>query len=577
MKKYAIGLDFGTLSVRALLLDIQTGEEVATSLYEYPHGVMEEELPCGKKLSAGFALQDPQDYLEGMKETIRGVIGLSGRDEAIAPEEIIGIGVDFTSSTIIAAKKDGTPLCQLPEFQNEPHAYVKLWKHHGGEKEAIWIDRIAHERKESWLPLYGGKVSSEWMFPKILETLHHAPEVYHAADRFMEALDWIIWQMTGTETRSACGAGYKAFYRHDNGYPSEDFFRAIDPEMEHIVEEKLSAPVKGIGEPAGKLTEEMADILGLLPGTPVGTGIIDAHASLPGSGIGAPGTMMIIVGTSSCHMILSETEVGIEGVGGLVKDGIMPGYFGYEAGQCCVGDHFSWFTEHCLPENYTREAKEKGISLYRLLEEKLTGYKAGQSGLLALDWFNGVRSPLMDFDLSGMILGMNLLTKPEEIYMALIEATAYGTRMIIESFEAAGVAVDSLILSGGIPAKNKLLVQIYADVCKKEIKLSASSYASARGAAILGAAAGEAAERKEKATEEETTAPGSTIEEKSAAGKIAQRLGKISDTVYTPNPENSRIYDQLYQEYKTLFDYFGRGENDVMKRLNKVRNEKTEE
>ena len=305
----------------------------------------------------------------------------------------------------------------------------------------------------------------------------------------MEALDWIIWQMTGEETRSACGAGYKAFYRHDSGYPTKDFFKALDPAMENIVEEKLDAPIKSIGETAGYLTDSMARELGLLAGTPVGTGIIDAHSSLPGCGIGKPGTMMIIVGTSSCHMMLSETEAGIAGVGGLVKDGIMPGYFGYEAGQCCVGDHFAWFTDNCVPESYEQEARSRGISIHQLLTEKLSGYKAGQSGLLALDWFNGVRSPLMDFNLNGLIMGMNLLTKPEEIYLSLIEATAYGTRMIIEQFENAGVPVNALVLSGGIPAKNKMLVQVYADVCNKEIRISGTDQASALGAAILGIAA----------------------------------------------------------------------------------------
>lgn len=550
MSKYAIGVDYGTLSVRALLVNIETGEEMATSVYEYPHGVMEERIPGGIKLPSGWALQSPDDYLEGLIITVRDIM----RQSKVFPEEVIGIGVDFTSSTIMPVKGDKTPLCLMPEFKDNPHAYVKLWKHHGAEKEAQDIDRIAKERGEKWLSLYGGKVSSEWMIPKILETLRYAPEVYDAADRMMEALDWIIWQMTGVETRSACGAGYKAFYRHDTGYPSKDFFKALDSRMENIVEEKLDAPIKSVGEKAGNLTASMARELGLMAGTPVGTGIIDAHASLPGCGIGKPGEMMIIVGTSSCHMMLSETEAGIEGVGGLVKDGIMPGYFGYEAGQCCVGDHFAWFVDNCVPETYYQEARNLGISVHQLLEKKLDGYKAGQSGLIALDWFNGVRSPLMDFDLNGLIMGMNLLTKPEEIYLSLIEATAYGTRMIIESFEEAGVPVNTIVLSGGIPVKNKMLVQVYTDICKKEIKLSASSQASALGAAILGAAAAD-----------------KIVTGYKDANEIAQHLGKVRDEVYTPNPENVAIYDELYEEYKTLHKYFGKGVNDVMKRLNEIR------
>ena len=543
MSKYAIGVDYGTLSVRALMVDIHTGEEVATSVYEYPHGVMEEHIPTGKKLAPGWALQDPQDYLEGLILTIRNVMA----QQKALPEEVIGIGVDFTSSTVISCKADKTPLCHLPEFKDEPHAYVKLWKHHGAEEEAQMIDRIAKERGESWLSLYGGKVSSEWMIPKVLETLRHAPEVYAQADRMMEALDWIIWEMTDVESRSACGAGYKAFYRHDSGYPSNDFFKALDPRMEHFIEEKMDAPIKAIGETAGYLCASMAKQLGLMEGTPVGTGIIDAHSSLPGCGIGKPGEMMIIVGTSSCHMMLSETEAGIPGVGGLVKDGIMPGYFGYEAGQCCVGDHFAWFVDNCVPESYHQEARAKGISVHQLLTEKLKDYKAGQS----------VRSPLMDFNLNGMIMGMNLLTKPEEIYLALIEATAYGTRMIIESFENAGVHVDSIVLSGGIPVKNHMLVQVYSDICKRDIKISASTQASALGAAILGIAA---------ASEQVTGYKD--------ANEIAQKIGQVEDTVFSPNPDNTEVYDKLYAEYKTLHEYFGKGANDVMKRLNKIREER---
>lgn len=550
MAKYAIGLDYGTLSVRAVLLNIETGIEEAIAIYEYPHGVMEVQIPTGKRLPSGWALQDPNDYMEGLCDTIRSVMMQS----MVSKEDVVGIGIDFTAATVLPVKADRTPLCSLPEFQDEPHAYVKLWKHHGGEEEALLIDRVAKERGESWLPLYGGKVSSEWMMPKILETIKHAPQVYDAADRYIEAVDWITWQLTGVETRSACCVGYKAFYRQEAGYPSKEFFKALDPKMEHVVEEKLDAPIKEIGETAGYLTEEMAETLGLLPGTPVGAGIVDAHASLIGAGITKPGNMMIIVGTSSCHMFLSETEAGVPGIAGVVKDGIMPGYYAYEAGQCCVGDHYAWFTENCVPESYKIEARKKDISIHQLLTEKLKGYKAGQSGLLALDWYNGVRSPLMDFNLNGLIMGMNLLTKPEEIYLALIEATAYGTRLILEGFEEAGMPVDAVVLSGGIPLKNKMLVQVYCDICKRPIRLCGGSNASASGAAILGIAAADASVTGYKSVNE-----------------AAEKLGRIYEKVYLPNPENAAVYDQLYAEYKTLHKYFGKGENDVMKRLNKIR------
>lgn len=550
MAKYAIGLDYGTLSVRALLLNLETGEECAVSVFDYPHGVMDSQLPTGEKLPRGWALQDPDDYLEGLIFTVREVMKHSG----INPAEVVGVGVDFTSSTVLPTDAAGMPLCRDSRFAREPHAYVKLWKHHGGEKEAEYIDRIIRKRKESWLSFYGGKVSSEWMIPKVLETLHQAPQVYREADRFMEALDWIIWQLTGAETRSACGLGYKAFYRHDTGFPSKDFFCALDCEMENFVEEKLSAPINAIGETAGYLTEEMAKALGLVPGTPVGCGIIDAHASMLGSGIANPGEMMIIMGTSSCHLLLSETQAGIRGVGGLVKDGILPGFFGYEAGQCCVGDHFAWFVKNCVPQGYAKEAGEKQISLHQLLSQKLAGYGAGQSGLLALDWYNGVRSPRMDFDLNGMILGLNLLTKPEEIYLALIEATAYGTRLILEQYELAGVHIDSLVLGGGIPAKNPMLVQVYADVLNRGIRVCDSDQACALGAAILGAAAA-----------------GSVATGCLDLAECVRKYGKKGGRIYSPGAENVLIYDRLFSEYKLLCEYFGGGKNDVMKRLNRMR------
>jgi len=550
MSKFTIGLDFGTLSVRALLLNIETGEETAVSVYEYPHGIMENSLPCGKKLPAGWALQDPGDYLEGMVQTVQDVVKQAG----CQPQEVVGIGVDVTASTLMPVKADKTPLCMLPEFADEPHAYVKLWKHHGAEKEARQIEQAALERNEAWMPLYGNKVSSEWTFPKLLETYRYAPKVYQEADRFIEALDWIVWILTGQEKNSACCAGYKAFYHHETGYPSRDFFESLEAGFGGVVEEKMKAPVCTVGQTAGTLTAQMAQKLGLLENTPVGIGIIDGHAAVVGSGIADQGTMMVIMGTSSCHMLLADKERGFAGLAGVVKDGMIPGYFGYEAGQSCVGDHFAWVVKNAVPAAYEEEARARGLNLHQLLTEKIKDYKAGQSGLVALDWFNGVRSPLMDFDLNGLLLGMNLSTKPEEIYLALIEATAYGTRMIIDSFEAAGVKVNTLVLGGGIPQKNRKLVQIYADVCQKQIRICGSQNASARGAAILGAAAAPA-----------------ELTGFADAAQAAAVLGRITEEIYQPDPENAAGYDRLYAEYCLLHDYFGKGANDVMKRLNALR------
>lgn len=551
MGKYAIGLDFGTLSVRALLVDAVTGEEKESVIYEYPHGSMEMSIPTGRKLPINWALQDPTDYEEGLITTVKGVMKKNG----IQPEEVIGIGVDFTSSTILPVLKDMTPLCNLPEFENEPNAYVKLWKHHGAEKYAQQIDRVAKERGEKWLDLYGGKVSSEWMLPKVMETAIEAPDVYDKADRFIEAMDWITTMLTGVETRSACGAGYKMFFHHENGYPSKEFLKVLDPKLENLVEEKLEAPVKGIGERAGYLNKEWAEKLGLIPDIPVATGIIDAHVNAAACGIDGPEKMLIIMGTSSCHMLQSKTnEATIEGIQGVVKDGMIPGYYGYEAGQSCVGDQFAWFVNNCVPEAYAADARDRGMNLHAYLTDKCKRLKPGESGLLALDWWNGVRSPLMDFNLTGMVLGMNLLTKAEEIYLALLESTAYGTRMIIENFEDNSIPVHEIVVAGGIANKNPMLMQIYADVCKKKIKICGSDQSGALGAAILGIAAA-----------------GSEVTGYKDANDVIRKIGKVKDVEYNPIPENSAVYDQLYAEYKQLHTYFGRGENDVMKRLMKIR------
>jgi len=552
LKQYAIGLDFGTLSVRALLMDIETGDEIAVSVFEYPHGVMETTLPSGKRIPDGFALQHPQDYIDGLIFVVRNVLESS----MINPANIVGIGIDFTASTVFPVKADGTPLCMLEAFINEPHAYVKLWKHHGAEPEAQYIESVVKERGESWIDFCGGKVSSEWMLPKVLETLNHAPQVYESAYRYIEAMDWITWILTGQETRSINGAGYKAFYNDCTGYPSKEFCRSLDIRVENYTEDKLNAPIKKLGETAGYLTSDMANTLGLHIGTPIGVPMIDAHCGVLGGGVTKPGEMMLVIGTSFAHHMMSEKDADVYGICAQVKDGILPGYYAYEAGQSGGGDIYAWFIENCIPEKYEIEAREKGIGIHQLLCEKLQNYRIGQSGLIALDWFNGVRSPLTDFDLNGLVLGMNLQTKPEDIYMALIEATGFGTRMIVGEFEKAGISIESIVMSGGIPLKNPMLVQIYADILNREIRVCQTTQAGAVGAAILGVAA----------------AP-STVTGYKDLVEVAETLGKKGDKVYLPNSCNVDAYAALYHEYITLHEYFGKGTNDVMKRLNKMRRE----
>ena len=547
MPKYAIGIDFGTESARAVLVDLRDGRQVAEAVYPYPDGVIDERLPGTEiRLEPDWALQNPADYLSAVKETIPRLLKESG----VSPEDIIGIGIDFTACTMLPTKADGTPLCFLPEYRNNPHAWVKLWKHHAAQPEANRINELARARGETWLERYGGKISSEWFFPKALQILNEAPEIYEAADRLIEAADWIVWQLTGVETRNACTAGYKAIWSKQEGFPSPDFFEALHPRMRNIVKEKMKEEILPLGARAGGLTPEMAAATGLRPGTAVAVANVDAHVSVPAATVTGPRRMVIIMGTSNCHMVVGEKPVIVPGMCGVVEDGILPGYAGFEAGQSCVGDHFAWFVENCAPAAYAQEAAARGLNLHQLLEEKASRLKPGESGLLALDWWNGNRSVLVDVDLTGLLIGATLGTKPEEIYRALIEATAFGTRVIVEAFEAHGVAVDEIVAAGGLPERNKLLMQIYADVVGREFKIAGTAQAGALGAAMHGAvAAGAAAGGYD------------TIQE------AAAHMAHLKDETYKPIAAHKAVYDRLYAEYVTLHDYFGRGGNDVMKRL----------
>jgi L-ribulokinase len=551
MPKYTIGVDFGTESGRAVLVDVADGREVATSVYPYSNGVIDEKLPeSGVCLEPDWALQDPEDYLRTFQTTIPAVLKESGID----PADVIGLGLDFTACTMLPVKANGTPLCILPEFRSNPHAWVKLWKHHASQPEADKINATARQMKLDWLERYGGKISSEWFFSKVLQILDEAPEIYQAADRLLEATDWVTWQLTGVETRNSCTAGYKALWSKREGFPEKSYFRALDPRLENVVDEKMTRTILPIGDRAGGLTEQAAIWTGLKPGTAVAVANVDAHVAVPAVAVTEPGSMVMIMGTSICHMVLGDEEHVVPGMCGYVEDGIIPGFFGYEAGQSCVGDHFAWFVENCVPAAYEREAKERAIDIHQLLEEKAAKFKPGESGLLALDWWNGNRSVLVDVDLTGLLVGATLATKPEEIYRAMIEATAYGTRVIVDTFQDNGVPIRELVACGGLPEKNKLLMQIYADVTGRAIKISASKQTPALGSAMFGAvAAGKAAGGYDSIYD------------------AAQAMAHLKDETYTPIHENQEVYEKLFAEYLRLHDYFGRGGNNVMKTLKKIK------
>lgn len=543
---YTIGLDYGTLSARGVLVDIGTGEVMAEAVKEYAHGVLDAELPDGTPVPFDWAFQHPGDYLEALCTIVPQVVGESG----VAPEKIIGISADFTGCTLISLDKHGVPLCFLPEFAGNPLSWVMLWKHHG----AVDYAPIVHEAVAKYMPdmlsRHGGKISCECVMPKAMQILREAPELFEAAELIMEAGDWLLMQLTGKLVRSQSMAGFKAFWKEGKGYPDNAFYTALDERLKDYDKTKQRGELRVIGERSGELTAEMAGKLGLLPGTAVGVALYDAHAAVAGCGIREPGTVCLSLGTSGGFLVTSDREIPVEGTTGVTLNGYLPGNYGYATGQVSLGDSFAWFVKNMVPESDYREAEEKGISIHALLTEKAGNYAPGETGLLALDWWGGNRSILVNAELTGLMLGMTLQTKPEEMYRAMLESVAFGSRSIMESYERAGLHVTKLHAVGGIAKKNPLLMQIYADVLNRPIYICKSTQAAALGAAMFAAAAA--------GTE---TGGYATVQE------AVEQMAELEDYHYEPVPENVAVYQKLYKEFELLHDYFGRGENDVMKRL----------
>jgi L-ribulokinase len=544
-ERFVVGVDYGTLSGRALVVRVSDGAELGTAVHEYRHGVMERDLAAsGEPLPPDWALQDPADYLDVLKTAVPAAL----QDAGVDPGAVIGIATDFTACTVLPATADGTPLCLLPGLEGRPHAYPKLWKHHAAQPHADRINALAHERKEPWIARYGGKISSEWQYAKGLQLLEEDPEMYQRAERWIEAADWIIWQLTGAETRNACTAGYKGIWQ-DGHYPSREFLAALNPDFAGFADDKLTHPISALGAKAGTLTAEAAGWTGLPEGIAVAVGNVDAHVTAPAAQAVEPGQMVLIMGTSTCHVINSAGLAEVPGMCGVVDGGVIAGQFGYEAGQSAVGDIFGWFIDQAVPAPLRQEAELRGISVHDLLTEQAGALPVGAHGLVALDWEGGNRSVLVDHGLSGVIAGLTLATRPHEIYRALLESTAFGTRIIIESFESSGVPVTGLIVAGGL-VKNELLMQIYSDVTRRSLSVIDSDQGPALGSAIHAAVAA-------SAYPDVPTA--------------AQAMGKVRHEVYTPIPENSAVYDELYAEYVLLHDYFGRGGNEVLHRLRALR------
>lgn len=538
---YVIGIDFGSLSGRGVLADAATGREIASVSMDYPHAVLDRALPCGVPLPAGWALQDPQDYLDVLFYI------LSTLAQAADPAQIVGIGLDCTSSTVLPVDAQGVPLCFDARFRRVPHAYMMMWKHHAAQGQARRMTELARRRGEPWLPLYGGLVNAEWFFPKLLQVLEEAPEVYGAMAHYAEAVDFLIWQLTGRQTRSAACLGYKAFYT--GRFPDEAFFAGLNPAFARAPQEKAGGPVVALGSCAGRLTQAAAARCGLTPGIPVAAGNIDAHVCVPAAGIDGPGKLLAIIGTSTCHVVMGEALRPVPGMSGAVRDGVLPGYAGYEAGQSSVGDQFHWFERTCAPECVAQEARARGLSVQALLTERAARLRPGQSGLLALDWWNGNRSVLADADLSGLLMGLTLRTMPEEIYRALLESTAYGARVILENYRAHGVPVDAFYASGGVALKNPLAMQIYADVLNLPVHVCETANGPALGSAIFAAVAAGV---------------------HPTAAQAARTMGSGVARTYRPDGRAAAVYDRLYGEYVRLHDRFGRGGDETMKRLKAI-------
>lgn len=529
----ALGLDFGTESVRALLVDLE-GTERGSAIAAYKHGQITKKLAGrAEPLPADYALQHPEDWMEAAAKAIRGALRRSGSTS----DKVIGVGVDFTSCTMLPTTLDGTPLCLLPEFRKTPHSWPKLWKHHAPKSQTDRINRIARERGEEFLKQYGGTVGLEWFFPKMLETLEEAPEVYHAAEVWLEAGDWIVWQLVGCTAdempRSTCQAGYKGLWSARDGFPSKPFLRALHPDLVDVVKSKMPGRMMSPGQTAGGLSAKSAKTLGLAEGTPISTAIIDAHAGVPGVGAADPGTMVMVCGTSSCYMLNAVDYRYVPGVAGVVSDGILPGMFGYETGQAAVGDAFEWLR---------RLSGEKTLTK---LSRSAAAMSPGADGVLCVDWFNGCRTPLMDGNLRGSFTGLTLNHGPDHLYRSLLEASAFGLRWIVELLREHGVPVKKFIATGGLPHHNSLFIEVYADVLGESILVHPSKQGPALGSAILGAiAAGKRA--------------GGFSSIRSAVrtmGGTRKGTPEREGLLVSPSRQNTRAYEPIYRRYREMASF----------------------
>ena len=555
MSRYALGLDYGTNSCRSLLVDIDSGKELGSVVFPYPSGNLG---ILTDPADPNVARQNPQDYLDGMVEIITGALAQARKSNPdFDAADVMGIGIDTTGSTVIPVDEAGIPLALKDDFKDNLNAYVWLWKDHTAHQEAADITGKASKDRPQYLAKCGGTYSSEWWWSKIWHCLRVDRGVFEAAYSWVEHCDWLPAVLTGNDKpsevkRSVCAAGHKAIYSEEwGGLPDKEFLESLDPALADL-RDRLYNHADTSLEQAGSLTLEWANRLGLSAGIPVAVGAFDAHHGAVGSG-GKAGTLVKILGTSTCDITVvpnSERLGNVPGVCGVVDGSVLPGHYGIEAGQSAVGDIFLWFVNHLVPDSYGATQDEKFIEMEKRTREQ----KPGETGLMALDWNNGNRTILTDVRLSGMILGQTLHTEAHEIYRALIEATAFGALTIINRMEEYGIKIDEVVNTGGLAVKNDTLMQIYADILGRPLRVAASDQTCALGAAIFGAACGGEV----------------------SIAEIQANCCKIRDVEYTPIPENEVVYSELYRIYKTLHDAFGTADwseslGHVMKDLINIR------
>jgi L-ribulokinase len=537
---YAIGVDFGTESGRAVLVDLDSGDVAAASALRYPSAVIDQKLPStGERLPHDYALQDPDDWIRVLERGIPDVIKESGVDA----EQVVGIGIDFTSCTVLPTTGDGTPLCTLDEWRERRHAWPKLWKHHAAQPVADRLNEVALERGEAFLERYGGRISSEWYFPKLIEVWLEDREVYDACAAYIEATDWIIWWLTGTECRQTATAGFKAMWSPEEGLPPAEYFTAAYPGFDKPGE-KLGDTFVPLGSKAGTLRPEVAKKLKLSESTAVAVGNVDAWVSLPGVGVEDPGTFVVVIGTSICDMIVHPEETRLPGITGVVKDGILPGLYGYEAGQAAVGDMLAWFVDDLVMESGS----------YGEFEAKAAKIAPGETGLVALDWWNGNRTILADADLTGAIFGLTLQTTREEIYRALLESIAFGSRRIMDNFEEHGLVLSEIVACGGIAERSPLMMQLLADTSGRRVHVPDIAEIPARGAALFGAVAAGVFDDIRSAIE-------------------ATRPKKVR--TYEPDLEAKKTYDRVYEIYRALYEFLGRSDARLLHELKRIGTERS--